>query len=334
MVRLPHHYETTSRIFLLLEHVKGGRLVDFVSAKRDQWEKLKTAALAPHPPPSQACKQQPQQTAGIPCRKGESSTVIDHKNRGEWGDMQDVSLDPQSSENPCNGTKGHDMEQLLSELSNIIPLDKPPVSESLDGNNPVGKELGSEEAIHSRDSLALMRTNLEESLTMKTGEVSESQQSPTLQKGDKSSKEIDKRIPANTIINVEPPTPTTPVSASVGPEQVFDSNNTGPHLMNTSQVTGESLKSKSQWQELPASAVTSQIQPAASPPIQVSSGDHSSYFSPGSAKNSPDATVSILDEWSLRLEGTVRQWAAQVVLALGHLHAQGIVCGYVFIIKS
>ena len=51
MVRLLHYYETsTHRIFLLLEYVGGGRLLDFVNGKRAQWKKLHEAAT--NPPPS------------------------------------------------------------------------------------------------------------------------------------------------------------------------------------------------------------------------------------------------------------------------------------------
>lgn len=51
MVRLLHHYETsTHRIFLLLEYVGGGKLLDFVNGKRAQWKKLHEAAT--NPPPS------------------------------------------------------------------------------------------------------------------------------------------------------------------------------------------------------------------------------------------------------------------------------------------
>ena len=51
MVRLLHHYETsTHRIFLLLEYVGGGRLLDFVANKREQWKKLQEAVT--NPPPS------------------------------------------------------------------------------------------------------------------------------------------------------------------------------------------------------------------------------------------------------------------------------------------
>ena len=48
MVRLLHHYETAShRLFLLLEHVQGGRLVDLVALRREQWQRLQEAALNP-----------------------------------------------------------------------------------------------------------------------------------------------------------------------------------------------------------------------------------------------------------------------------------------------
>ena len=48
MVQLLHHYETANhRIYLLLEHVKGGRMVDLVAARRQQWELLRSAAINP-----------------------------------------------------------------------------------------------------------------------------------------------------------------------------------------------------------------------------------------------------------------------------------------------
>ena len=41
MVNLLHQYDSANRSFLLLEHIKGGRLIDFVAAKRKQWTALK-----------------------------------------------------------------------------------------------------------------------------------------------------------------------------------------------------------------------------------------------------------------------------------------------------
>ena len=48
MVRLLHHFETANhRLYLLLEHVGGGRMVDLVAARREQWERLRKAAMNP-----------------------------------------------------------------------------------------------------------------------------------------------------------------------------------------------------------------------------------------------------------------------------------------------
>ena len=59
MVKLLHHYETTNhRVFLLLEHVRGGRMVDLVAARRQQWQRLRAAALNP-PATSSLLRQSP-----------------------------------------------------------------------------------------------------------------------------------------------------------------------------------------------------------------------------------------------------------------------------------
>ena len=47
MVRLLHHYTPNHRIFLLLEYQKRGKLIEFVTAKREQWRKLCEAASNP-----------------------------------------------------------------------------------------------------------------------------------------------------------------------------------------------------------------------------------------------------------------------------------------------
>ena len=38
--------------------------------------------------------------------------------------------------------------------------------------------------------------------------------------------------------------------------------------------------------------------------------------------------VTQADDWILRLEGKVCHWAAQIIVALDHLHNCGIVCRY------
>ena len=41
-----------------------------------------------------------------------------------------------------------------------------------------------------------------------------------------------------------------------------------------------------------------------------------------------DLYVQVKDDWVQRLEDSVREWAAQIVLALEHLHNHGIICRY------
>lgn len=36
--------------------------------------------------------------------------------------------------------------------------------------------------------------------------------------------------------------------------------------------------------------------------------------------------VEQVDDWNQRLEQSVRKWAAQIVLALEHLHSQDVIC--------
>ena len=73
MVRLLHHYETsTHRIFLLLEYVQGGRLLDFVNGKREQWKKLHEAVTNPPPSSTLILSSSIQGARG----KSESSLVI------------------------------------------------------------------------------------------------------------------------------------------------------------------------------------------------------------------------------------------------------------------
>ncbi len=65
MVKLLHHYETPNhRIFLLLEYMRRGRLMDHVMAKRAQWKRLHEAVLNPHPS-SSLIKQQEEKDNGV-----------------------------------------------------------------------------------------------------------------------------------------------------------------------------------------------------------------------------------------------------------------------------
>lgn len=92
MVRLLHHYETsTHRIFLLLEYVDSGRLVDFVSCKRKRWARLHEAVTNPPPTSSLIMPDSPKETAQdkIPMIR-ENETVS--KNSGSEGKGNGVLL--------------------------------------------------------------------------------------------------------------------------------------------------------------------------------------------------------------------------------------------------
>ena len=45
-------------------------------------------------------------------------------------------------------------------------------------------------------------------------------------------------------------------------------------------------------------------------------------------------SVAQADDWILRLEDKVRHWAAQIIVALDHLHNCGIVCRYMHTFRS
>ena len=93
MVRLLHHYETsTHRIFLLLTYVDGGRLIDFVSSKRAQWNKLHEAAT--NPPPSSSLIMADTSKEGEKKEGEEKATPV----------MEDVGEDGQAAQDEGSGT--------------------------------------------------------------------------------------------------------------------------------------------------------------------------------------------------------------------------------------
>ena len=61
-----------------------------------------------------------------------------------------------------------------------------------------------------------------------------------------------------------------------------------------------------------------------------SSGQSTPHFSPVmSLSNSPDlSALKVTEEWKLQLEYDIKKWMAQLVLALEHLHINGIICKY------
>lgn len=310
MVRLLHHYQTASRIFLLLEYVKGTRLVDFVSTKREQWEKLKRAALAPQPLSTLASKKM-SVNDGDDCCPEESK-------EDECKPSESVKI----SENPVGETETDEMERMLMELSDIVPPDN-----QLD-NCTEGSD--SEVAGDSLDRLASMRKQLEESITTGTESLDSDHRLSTMPEEDsKDESTLNER--KSTAIKVEPPTPTTPNQSSVGLYPLSDDAQSGMQSLSV-KATGGGPTSTSEPASLPS---TSDKMADRTAPLGESlpSGKSSPCFSPSSLRNSPenDYTRSVIDDWSRRLEENVRHWIAQIVVALDHLHTQGVVCRCVFV---
>ena len=144
MVKLLHHYETANhRLFLLLEHMKNGRLIDFVQAKRDQWNKLKAAAE--NPPPSSLLVSKTL-TAGADSNRKQLSVEDPLEDKSQDPEAENIqlpdqkphSIDPEATltDSKVKGIetrtsdeeKEDEMERLLSELTSIVPPSKLPSS--------------------------------------------------------------------------------------------------------------------------------------------------------------------------------------------------------------
>jgi len=99
------------------------------------------------------------------------------------------------------------------------------------------------------------------------------------------------------LTTIEPPTPTTPGADKVPPSVVDDFDKL---------VTTDSEKSNKEK----------------SPPSEEKKPFRK--YSPGSVRKKLEN--SELTELDVHLEGCIRKWAGQVVVALEHLHSQGVVC--------
>lgn len=178
MVKLFHHYETPShRIFLLLEHMPRGTLLDFVATKRTQWLRLREAAA--NPPPSSSLVSVTQGEGrerggvavgegGVESEKFEAELDTKDDSFEILGDEDDEAEDEEEEDS--------DMEKMLSELTAIVPPSAAPAapadwslsSSSVQGEGEGKKEEGegedsSEESEdEEEDPLAIMRKRLEE----------------------------------------------------------------------------------------------------------------------------------------------------------------------------
>ena len=334
MVRLLHHYETSNqRIFLLLEHVKGGRLVDFVCGKREQWQRLKEAALNPSPLTLVRQKSAADGSGFGMKTKVESGMGIRHSPESR-NTEQDKDLSNSSEQDDDD-----EMDRMLSELSSIVPPSEPPVTSSL-GSTAADEEeysTGSEAGADSLDRLALMRKRLEEygSSAVKPGasETSSDREHPVAggaeagsnkessPGGDGESRDHSE-TGASTAINIQPPTPTVATQDSLGTAQ-----NARTSGRSGADCLAAEPRSSRGGKDLVGSGNSPGVEPRAGSgsPRRTSSP----CFSPGS--HSPKMG-GVVDEWGRRLEDSVRVWAAQIILGLEHLHIHGVICRWVLCI--
>ena len=225
MVQLLHHYETSNhRIFLLLEHVKGGRLVDFVQAKRDQWQRLKEAVENPQPSNLLVTRLASMDTKSQTVHE-QSAIPMDAAGRVDLP----ASEPPLLSESPGEGESGdQEMERMLSELTSIVPPSDAPLTGSL------ASEGTDSEATDSIDRLTLMRRRLEEMMGESDGSKSQVEGGDREQPiaGVESSMQeslgpegvvVDG---SGTAINIQPPTPTVTSQSALGTQQNSEAHRT------------------------------------------------------------------------------------------------------------
>ena len=245
MVQLLHHYETSNhRIFLLLEHVKGGRLVDFVQAKRDQWQRLKEAVENPQPSNLLVTRLASMDTKSQTVHE---QSALPTDAAGHVG--LPASEPPLNSESPGEGESAdQEMERMLSELTSIVPPSDAPLTGSL------ASEGTDSEATDSIDRLTLMRRRLEE--MMGEGDGSKSQ----VEGGDREQPiagvessvqeslgpegvvvDGSESISSSTAINIQPPTPTVTSQGALGTQQNSEAHRT-PHQTADNLTAGRTVE--------------------------------------------------------------------------------------------
>ena len=143
MVKLLHHYETqSSRIFLLLQHVQGGRLVDHVQSIRDhKLNKKKRKEKRKKSKKETAEKQDKSTTSVVPEMTrvvigGESEGEEEQRLEGGGeGEREDVKLMDDTNQTISTENEDDDkhMQNLLEELTNLAPPTSLPVTSSLGG---------------------------------------------------------------------------------------------------------------------------------------------------------------------------------------------------------
>ena len=324
MVQLLHHYETqTNRIFLLLEHIHSGRLIDHVLSLRQVHKKNTTPPIDQGKTP-QAEREEKEENKDVSYDREDSEELLTKK----LASLEVVTSEPIASDTGEEEEEGGDpnMDKMLEELMSI---DTP--------TNRVGRRSRRKKSPSpsnpEEDSLTRRRRLLMETMSEsgpaesgRDNEEAEDKKKKMEREAEELNKEEDHTqstgIPrlslhpdgagsseTDTQINVIPPTPTTP-------RQPADP--TSPATTNDDRLSSPS-ESSSQPTATDAAAKT-----GSSSSSRRSSGQCTPQFSPASLRNSPEPSL-LADEVAIQLETAIREWAAQIVVALEHLHSNSIV---------
>ena len=257
MVRLLHHYEVSNqRIFLLLDHVRGGRLLDFVQAKREQWQRLKEAVENPQSSSllvsrlKSADAHEQTTSDNTTAQLTKTRTIAPDrslKSVGRGGEL--IASESPLSESPGEESADQEMERMLNELTSIVPPSDVPLTGSL------ASEGSGSDKTDSMDSLALMRRRLEETMEASDGSKSRVEEGDGLDRGhpvaDGNGEPINSLqeersgpegateqgagsesggMSRRTAISIQPPTPTVPTPGVLGTQGNGGAHRTSPQV--------------------------------------------------------------------------------------------------------
>ena len=299
MVQLLHHYETqTNRIFLLLEYVKGSRLVDHVFSLRHLHKKNEV--------PSETV---PDVERTITEAEKSTDLVVDRENSEDsisktLAALEVVTMEPIGSDAGEDEEDEPSMDRMLEELMSIeTPTNRVGKGRSRRRRKSPDPRKEPEDSLTRRRRLLMETLDTENDQVNEVGAKEPVDHRPQVGDSEASGNEA--------LINVIPPTPTTPKQST---DSILDDILPSPTI-------SPSKSSTSSLDDKPAARASAHKTDSNS---RRSSGQNTPQFSPGSLRNSPEPSL-LADDVALQLESAIRQWAAQIVVALEHLHANGIV---------
>ena len=324
MVQLLHHYETqTNRIFLLLEHIHSGRLIDHVLSLRQVHKKNTTPSTDQGKTP-QAGREEKKENKNVSYDREDSEELLTKK----LASLEVVTSEPIASDTGEEEEDDPNMDKMLEELMSIDTPTNRVGHRSRRKKSP--SPSNPEEDSLTRRRRLLMET-MSESGPAESGKDNEEAEDKKKQmeerEEEEQSKELDHTqstgIPrlslhpdgtgsseTDTQINVIPPTPTTPRQPA-DPTSLATTND--DHLSSPSESSSQ-----------PTATADAAAKTGSSSSSRRSSGQCTPQFSPASLRNSPEPSL-LADEVAIQLETAIREWAAQVVVALEHLHSNSIV---------